>query len=94
MTHRQHKGQPKTADISTLAVLEAVETIISYVAAEKKPYEILMAQFNCVEKVADGAVMREVNKGLLDYGVSLAYPWLTPAGAHWLEFKRMEDAGS
>lgn len=83
MTHRLHKGRPKTADISTRAVLEAVlncsrtEIVLTY--------EILMGRFACAEKVAVAAITREVNRGYLDYGTSLRFPWITPAGESYLK---------
>lgn len=94
MTHRLHKGRPKTADISTRAVLEAVEAYAR--DAERgvyiRPFECLMLLFGCAEKVADNAVHREIYRGLLDCGVSVALPWLTPQGKHWLEVDRAPPA--
>jgi hypothetical protein len=70
VTHRLHKGRPKTANISTLAVLEAVERCF--------PILRLTEDFQCCEKVAKAALDRENKRGLIENGR------LTPAGQEWL----------
>lgn len=83
----------KRSDIPTQAVLEAVIAGREYLRAvfrprpgEPKPAErvepaaLLAREFGCAEKVAYAAMEREVDRDLLEYGVSIRYPWLTEKG--------------
>lgn len=44
------------------------------------PYKMLAKRFNCDEKLAWSACERANNHGLIEYGTSLAFGWLTDAG--------------
>lgn len=58
----------KRSDLTTAEVLATVES------AGFKAYEILAERYP--GKIVLAAFEREVNAGRLDYGVSLARPWL------------------
>jgi len=64
-----------------------VEVIRAYVNREpfgKFAYEILAEKFGCPEIVAYRACERALNRGLLEYGVSLRSGWLTDKGKELL----------
>ncbi len=86
MTHRLHKGQPKTADVPTRAVLEAVQASRASDGAllHPEPAVRLQRRFGCCPKVAYSAMSREVPRHL-EYGTSIRLPWLTPTGREYLE---------
>ncbi|MFG2412289.1 hypothetical protein [Streptomyces goshikiensis] len=70
-----HPDRPKRADLSTGEVLRAV-------AARKfQAFEYLVQKYPA--KVVQAAMRRDIQRGLLDYGVSEIRPWLTPLGVHW-----------
>lgn len=72
----------KRSDIPTKAVLRACHRFHNY--NDSPPWIKLMNQFNAPEKVVYAAMERDVNKGFLDYGVSLRTSWVTPKGYEYL----------
>lgn len=81
MTHALHRGRPKRADLTTYAVLKAVETVsYSLPAADR-----LRQKFPGVAtKVIRAAFEREYDRGNLNCGVSIMLPWLTDKGRAYL----------
>lgn len=83
MTHHLHKGKPKVADVTTLAVLQAYDRLDRRRKVSTTypwPTEELTDQFQCHGKVTDGAIVREVNRGYIEYGVTMRSGWLTREG--------------
>lgn len=70
----------KRSDLTTAQVLEAVHT------HGFSAFEHLAETYP--EKIVQAAFERDVRSGLLEYGVSLGRPWLSPTGK-----RQLEDAG-
>jgi hypothetical protein len=64
----------QTKDISTEMVLDAYRTYDKWKG--QYPYDIIMEKTGCCFKVAYGAMDREDDKGLINYGVSLRTGWI------------------
>lgn len=89
MTHRSNAGKPKTADITTLAVLTAVDAYNRHLkgvlpglpnSKYQRPCAAIMAASGCHEKVAMRAIEREIDRGFIEWGVNPYIGWLTPEG--------------
>lgn len=94
MTHRNHTGKPKTADITTLAVLVAVDRYHRSLKGTlpglpgvpfKRPVKALTEATGCHEKVAMRAIEREIDRNYIEWGVNPFIGWLTPEGLARLE---------
>ena len=73
----------KRKDIPTEAVLKACTK--SGVQRVERPSSILMRQFNASEKVVLVAMLRDYERGYLEYGVSLGTVWLSQKGEKYLK---------
>lgn len=71
----------KRSDLDTRTILEAVR--------QGAPYGQLAAHYP--SKVVTAALERELRAGHIDYGVSIANPWLTYQGAAWLTEVTYDD---
>ena len=75
--------------VPTLMVLNAIRLMRTPYEEDRRPrrnsVEILMAESGECEKVCYAALHRDSDRGLLDYGVSIRWPWLTPKGQEMLE---------
>ena len=67
-----------TKDISDIEVIRAV--IASKNVTGVWPYHVLMGRTKEPEKVCLAAMERAVNRGYLEYGVSLRSAWVSSAG--------------
>ncbi|WP_043193671.1 hypothetical protein [Streptomyces sp. NRRL F-2664] len=70
----------KRSDLTTATVLAAVRDHATYA------FERLASQYP--PKVVQAAFDRDGRKGLLECGVSLQRPWLSPAGRWYLQVDR------
>jgi hypothetical protein len=79
----------KRSDITTLQVLD----VYSRPFSERYPAEKVLAhETGAPEKVCWAAMVREDERGFLDYGSNLRGGWLTPLGAAKLkELKENEE---
>lgn len=97
---KAHAGKPKRSDVPTREVLEAVDECRDMLAIAvdlglpRSPYppDILCPLFGCHPKVAWAAVEREVDRGRLEYGTTIARPWLTDEGRAWLDAAKAAEA--
>lgn len=69
-----------TKDISDVQVCAAVADARIGSVPLRPAYELLVERTGQPAKVCWRALERADRRGLVEYGVSLRYPWLTPAG--------------
>ena len=77
--------RPKRSDVPRLSVLAVCDRQTAVLATPGRtsalpPAVILADLWRVPLKVAYSAIVRDVDAGLLEYGVSLAFPWPTAQG--------------
>jgi hypothetical protein len=77
------KKQWQRKHISTALVLAAAESC-------PRPIDAVVMFLGCPRKVAVAAFERELDKGYIEYGVSIDTAWITDEGSEYLD---KEDQG-
>lgn len=78
----------KTSDITTKIVLSAYNEYWKNQDLGNEatpPIEFIMKATGCPEKLAYCAAERELNKDLIDFGVSIRWAWLNDKGKELLK---------
>jgi hypothetical protein len=73
----------KRSDIPTTAILHGCHRFHALNALTC--LEFIMLKYKAPEKVALAAMERELDRGLIEYGVSLATAWVTSKGYEYLK---------
>lgn len=77
-------------DISDVQVCEAVRQSIED-ELRVPPFALLVEWTGCPVKVALAAVQRAVGRGLIDYGTSICWPFLSAAGRELIVVEGVES---
>lgn len=100
---RAHKGKRKRSDVPTQAVLEAVNDYRQQFVQPlpglprgvlRRPVEFIAYRCTVHPKVAMRAMEREIDRGLIDWGVNPYIGWLTSEGTVQMMLGRLSGGES